>query len=692
MALSFEKADKLKQDLMDSQKKEIEALYKSWSDDLAKKAKKYAASSAPSSELAEKQTKILMKQMKATGQQVSNEVYNKIKSNMYVISDEVVKNNKSWLHSLGFKDKGLNAAFGSVPDTVVKNLVTGKIYDTGWSLSKSIWSSNEETMKSAYGIVAKGLAENSPIAEIAKELSQLVNPNAAKSWNPVIAMKNTKTGEMEFKRIYKRKVDYNAQRLARTLVQHSYQQSVVAAAEKNPLITKFIWHSNGSRACELCQDRDGKEYEKDSLPMDHPNGMCFIEPVVDKDMVNKLADWFNSEDGTYPELDEFAKEFGYEAKPKTSIYVDPNNLAVKLGISEEAIKLSPNYDDVYEWLLDLDIDVDSMVDKIAFDDLPKLLKDAQNLAFSSTEVKPVKTIMEPITKPVMSDTLSKYNLSKKTIDAALNSKDCMEWLTNASLNDFNKLLEATMMDPSLKLEELYNEAKAFKTAEAQYLKSLKSNIVSSTKVASSTKVYDPFSEDVDRWLIDMKKNDLSIMNEWCAEWKATVSPEELEGVVRYTGSSYRQMNNILRFGHEYDADMQERMIKRINDCEAALAKAKLPEQVIARRGSDYNVLKELGFGQQMTEAEVKSVIGGLVEEKGFLSTSPDPQGGFTWYDYEYVIKVPEGSQAMYVDSISMNRGEKELLINKDGRYQITDVRLDDQGNVKQIFMTLINLQ
>lgn len=353
MALSFEKADKLKQDLMDSQKKEIEALYKSWSDDLAKKAKRYAASSAPSSELAEKQTKILMKQMKATGQQVSNEVYNKIKNNMYVVSNEVVKNNKSWLHSLGFKDKGLNAAFGSVPDTVVKNLVTGKIYDTGWSLSKSIWSSNEETMKSAYGIVAKGLAENSPIADIAKELSQLVNPNAAKSWNPVIAMKNTKTGEMEFKRIYKRKVDYNAQRLARTLVQHSYQQSVVAAAEKNPLITKFIWHSNGSRACELCQDRDGKEYEKDSLPMDHPNGMCFIEPVVDKDMVNKLADWFNSEDGTYPELDEFAKEFGYEAKPKVDnvrflgIPTNPDQFKSKWGVHVSGLDDHPEQERIY---------------------------------------------------------------------------------------------------------------------------------------------------------------------------------------------------------------------------------------------------------------------------------------------------------------------------------------------------------
>lgn len=87
--------------------------------------------------------------------------------------------------------------------------------------------------------------------------------------------------------------------------------------KNNPFVEDYVWHSNGSRACELCQDRDGRHFAKDDLPMDHPNGMCVMEPTVADNIADQIADWFNSPDGTYPEIDEFAKEFGYEAKPKT---------------------------------------------------------------------------------------------------------------------------------------------------------------------------------------------------------------------------------------------------------------------------------------------------------------------------------------------------------------------------------------
>ena len=46
--------------------------------------------------------------------------------------------------------------------------------------------------------------------------------------------------------------------------------------------------------------------------MDHPNGMCTMEPKIDMDKtIDQLADWFNAEDGTYPEIDKFASNFGY---------------------------------------------------------------------------------------------------------------------------------------------------------------------------------------------------------------------------------------------------------------------------------------------------------------------------------------------------------------------------------------------
>lgn len=302
--LIFKNSEAAKLAIMDSQKKEIAALYESWADEIGERAKYYSRKSTASAPVSERYYRELQKQLRKTSQEVSNEVYKKIKSNIYTVADAVVSDNVKWLESFGFSSAGLNAAFSYVPHEIVQNLVTGQIYDSGWSLSSRIWGDNEQTLKDIYQVMAKGLAENKPIYEIAKDLESYVRPSARLPWNLRMA---------DGKKIYKKQVDYNAQRLARTLVQHGYQQSFIATTQKNPFITEYIWHSNGSRACPLCMDRDGVHYKKTELPMDHPNGMCTMEPVVVDNMVDQLADWFNSPDGTYPEIDAFAGNFGYEA-------------------------------------------------------------------------------------------------------------------------------------------------------------------------------------------------------------------------------------------------------------------------------------------------------------------------------------------------------------------------------------------
>lgn len=334
MALLFENAAKAKNAIVASQQKEIAKLYDDWANDIADRAKFYSHKTNASAPLSERYYKELYSQMKATSQMVSDEIAGIIKGNMYTIADSVVADNVKWLQSFGFSEDGLNAAFSYVPHDVVQMLITGQVYQGGWNLSQRIWSDNQQTQKDIYQIMARGLAENKSIYNIAKDLESYVKPGAAKAWNPILAMRNTKTGEIEYKRIYKSQVDYNAQRLARTLAQHTYQQSFIATTKDNPFITEYIWHSNGSRVCPLCADRDGKHFKKDELPMDHPNGMCTMEPVVAEDMVDQLADWFNSPDGTYPEIDAFAGNFGYEAKAVKSV----TDFVNKYGMSTK----SPN--------------------------------------------------------------------------------------------------------------------------------------------------------------------------------------------------------------------------------------------------------------------------------------------------------------------------------------------------------------
>ena len=304
--LLMKDAEEARNAITRKQKREISKLYSDWAKEVGERAEYFKNKTTPSSILAEQQLRILQNQMVETSKQVSNELNNKIISNMYLISDSVVKSNVKWLESLGITnlDK-VSAAFTHVPDQQVRRLITGQVYQSGWSLSKAIWTDNEKALKDIYSIVASGLAQNRPIYEIAKNLESYVNPNRKLNWNLMME---------DGRRIYKRSVDYNAQRLARTLVQHSYQTSFVAVTKNNPLITSYRWIANGSRVCPLCMEMDGRIFEKDNLPLDHPNGMCTMEPVIDDNYLDRLANWVVDPEGSDPELDKFARNFGYNPK------------------------------------------------------------------------------------------------------------------------------------------------------------------------------------------------------------------------------------------------------------------------------------------------------------------------------------------------------------------------------------------
>lgn len=325
--LSLKDAEAARNAVMKSEKKKISVLYGKWANDVGKLASKYESKSTPSSPLYAAHLRELENELRKTSQQVSNEVYGGAVDSLYKIADGVVADSVKFCHEvMGFPEGAVAAAFSSVPDQVVRRIITGQVYSQGWSLSKAIWGENEKTLKDVHTIVAAGMAQNKPVFDIAKDLEQYVSPGKAKQWNKTLTF-TSKTAKPGFTyneskgfweqqgRIYKKTVDYNAQRLVRTLSQHSYQQSLESVVRNNPFVTKFIWHAEGSRACKMCADLDGIAFDKGKLPLDHPNGMCTFEPVVDKDMIDKLAKWVTAEDGTYPEIDAFAQVFGFKPVP-----------------------------------------------------------------------------------------------------------------------------------------------------------------------------------------------------------------------------------------------------------------------------------------------------------------------------------------------------------------------------------------
>lgn len=681
--LVFKDAEEAKKSIMVEQQKEIAKLYEDWADDIAKQAEYYSHKFTSSAFVSERYYKQLRRQLRKTSQEISNEIYNKIKSNMYLISDEVVKSNVKWLKSFGFSEEGLNATFSYVPKDTVERLVTGQIYKSGWSLSKRIWGDNEQTLKDIYQVMAKGIAEQKPIYDIAKDLESYVRPNARLPWNLRMA---------DGVRIYKKQIDYNAQRLARTLVQHSYQQSFISTTKDNPFVLDYVWRANGSRVCELCMSRDGMHYKKDELPMDHPNGMCVMEPTIDKDMNEKLADWLNSPDGTYPEIDEFASNFGYEAKPIKSV----KDYLSKYGNSTKSMNA---------WYQSM-----THIQKAE----AKFLKQQEGLTwqewydkhiYNGTEKATVKkavkeTVKETAKKSAfkikqqyVDDFLKPYGFDADNLPTYEEFIDSIKMGKKLHIKKFINQLGEGKYDMDNALRKFYDEqllgVKSKAIAKEAVKEALKKLPKEDSKVID--KIIQTFKSGYNKaeWYDSLRTNNLRKMREWCSEWTKKITSEEQRGVRIYTGDSYKLMNAYLR-GQKTADEVGERIINSIDMCASALEKASTTRDMIVRRGDDYNMLEELGV--DFSKANLENIKGSPLTAKAFFSASPDPNGGFD-KSIEYIVKVPKGSQAMYVDSISLNEGEKELLINRGGRYILEDVEYyDDNKTPKKIYMTLINLQ
>lgn len=306
--VSLKDAEEAHKAVITSQQKQITNLYEKWADEMAEQAKKYASSKNPSAALKSQQITQLKGALRKAGEQTANAVNSSVKQSMARASQAVVASNAEWMEKLGFPEGSISAAFSSVPTEIVQNIITGQVYEGGWSLAKSIWGDNEDTLSKAYEMVAGGIAENKSVYDIAKDLEQYVRPSAKKPWNYTFKSVDKVTGKEKTYRVYPKKVDYNAQRLARTLSQHAYQQTMVAVNKDNPLVQKIKWHSTGSRVCPICMERNGRLYDKNEVPMDHPNGMCILEPVYDKDTNRRLADWVNGKSD--PALDKYAQKLG----------------------------------------------------------------------------------------------------------------------------------------------------------------------------------------------------------------------------------------------------------------------------------------------------------------------------------------------------------------------------------------------
>ena len=351
LQLDFSSAEEQRLKITQAQQKYIRDLYKQASEEIRKMADR--APRVPSDALRKEYLNKLQGRIDKELRNIQSQLDGTVRSNMFATVQSVVKDASNFASSIGLTIEG---AYSHVPADIVQSVISGQLYTGNWSLSRALWLNTKETQQDVQSIVAKGILENRSAYDIAKDLEKYVNPDARKDW--------------EWSKVYpgtRKVVDYNAQRLARTMVSHAYQQAFVRTTIKNPFITQYQWQAAATeRTCEICMERDGQLFDKDALPLDHPNGMCTYLAVMEgsmEDAADRLADWVHGNED--PELDTWAKDLygkDWQEKKEEAKVKQERSLTPKQ--SQKAKEWDAQYNNVAQYARANGKDVDKTVKAI----------------------------------------------------------------------------------------------------------------------------------------------------------------------------------------------------------------------------------------------------------------------------------------------------------------------------------------
>ncbi len=161
---------------------------------------------------------------------------------------------------------------------LVEQMIKGKVYDDGKSLDNRLWNVSQGAGKKLNAAIASCLAQGMGAADMSEVIKQFAH-TGHHTWDR--RKIREKLGDGYARSFGRSGLDYEALRLARTTITHQAQLATLAGAQVNPYMNAVRWHSShtAGRTCALCNDRDGTIFDLKEVPLDHPNGLCFLEPV-----------------------------------------------------------------------------------------------------------------------------------------------------------------------------------------------------------------------------------------------------------------------------------------------------------------------------------------------------------------------------------------------------------------------------
>lgn len=240
----------------------------------------------------------------------------------------------------------------------VEQLIRGKVYEDRKGLDKRLWSCTNTSGEKIEDAVASCMAEGMSAADMAENLKEFAM-GGHHTWSRNKIREKLGSG---YARKYSSGLDYESLRLARTTITHQSQIETINTRKVNPYMGGVKWHSNheAGRTCDLCNERDGHIFivDKEDIPLDHPNGACWLEPVwmingkeaTPEEIAKDMRAWANGEknSGAMNKIPEY-KGLGGTKQPAKSIKKTIKKAVKQRGIYTEEERAA-KYTELHETL------------------------------------------------------------------------------------------------------------------------------------------------------------------------------------------------------------------------------------------------------------------------------------------------------------------------------------------------------
>ena len=235
--------------------------------------------------------------------------------------------------------KGTDTSFASTlartSDEALAQVISGRAYLDGKSLSKRIWSRVGRQEEGINSILKQGIAQKKSSGEVAKELQQYLNSAAKDSPD----------------------ASYYAKRLARTSINHAYCLANREAQARNPFCTAMHWQlsaRHSAQMTDICDEYASHDeglgagnWPVKSTPLGHACCLCSQYPVVPdsmEDCAKRMRNWLDGTDD--PKLEAafgtWMNEMRRKVKGEDAAYLADDKAAEKRKAALNSIASQPH--------------------------------------------------------------------------------------------------------------------------------------------------------------------------------------------------------------------------------------------------------------------------------------------------------------------------------------------------------------